>query len=209
MYGVDSVLDIGANIGQSGQRFRRLGFDGPILSCEPIGNLFEQLRENSKDDPQWNIIQCAVGAQPGDVKMQVSGGSAEASSILEMTENVLRNEPLQRPVREETVQLRTLDSLLASNVASSDRCFVKIDVQGYEGEVINGLEREAERVVGMQVEMSIVRNYKGEDLMVDMLPRLQSRGFALVGLECGWGNSLTSEVYQVDGYFFRSEMLLS
>jgi response regulator RpfG family c-di-GMP phosphodiesterase len=71
--------------------------------------------------------------------------------------------------------------------------------------VIEGIGSELHRVIGLKVEMSLVENYRGEVLMVDMLSRLKNMGFHLVEFENGWSNEKTGEMYQVDGVLFRTD----
>lgn len=207
LYQVDTIFDIGANIGQSGKYFRNIGFQNKIVSFEPIKYLFEKLEAISMEDPLWFTENMALGNTPGNVNINVSGGHAGASSILEMTENVKVNAPTQGVVRSEKITLQTLDSMMRKYYPEGDRCFLKIDVQGYEKNVLEGGLNTLNRVVGLKIEMSLVNNYKDEVLFLDMLPYLYNQGFRLVALEKGWHNKDNMELYQVDGILFRTEVL--
>lgn len=204
-YRVDMVFDVGANIGQYGPWFRWIGFDKTIVSFEPISHLFEQLRQNAKPDPKWLVEQVALGEKEGSCVINVSGGHGGASSLLTMTEHVVKNAPDQAVIRQEKIRVTTVEKMMKKYYPEGDRLFLKIDAQGYERNVIEGIGSELHRVVGLKVEMSLVENYRGEVLLRDMLPFLEQRGFHLVEFENGWSNEKTGEMYQVDGVLFRTD----
>jgi len=207
-YQVDMVFDIGANIGQCGPWFRWVGFDKTIVSFEPISHLFQQLSQNAKSDPKWLVEKVALGEKDGVGLINVSGGHGGASSILAMTEHVVKNAPDQAVIRQEEIVLTTVEKMMRKYYPEGDRLFLKIDAQGYETRVIEGIGSELPRVIGIKLEMSLVENYRGELLMVEMLSRLRNMGFHLVEFENGWSNEKTGEMYQVDGVFFRTDRLV-
>lgn len=203
IHGVDIVFDIGANTGQSGEYFRSIGYSRKIVSFEPVEHLFLQLQARAASDPHWRVENLALGKTAGEAKINVSGGHAGASSILELTENVSLNAPDQRVVGKERVKVTTLDAMLAKHYPQGDRCFLKIDVQGYEKRVLEGGLGGIDRVVGLKIELSLVENYRGETLLGDMLAFLYGLGFRAVSFENGWGNATTGELYQVDCTLFK------
>jgi FkbM family methyltransferase len=206
-YRVDMVFDVGANIGQCGPWFRWIGFDKTIVSFEPISHLFEQLSQNAKSDSKWLLENVALGEKDGVGLINVSGGHGGASSILAMTEHVVKNAPDQAVIRQEEIVITTVEKMMRKYYPEGDRLFLKIDAQGYETRVIEGIGSELPRVIGLKLEMSLVENYRGELLMAEMLPRLKNMGFHLVEFENGWSNEKTGEMYQVDGVFFRTDRL--
>ena len=207
LYRVDTILDVGANAGQSGEHFRSIGFTHKMVSFEPIKYLFEKLKDKAQSDPLWFVENVALGRSECQAEINVSGGHAGASSILEMTENVITHAPKQQVVRKELIEVSTLDAILNKYYPENDRCFLKLDVQGYEKSVLEGGLSCIDRVVGMKIELSLVENYKGETLFLEMLPFLYSLGFRLVCFENGWGNSVTGELYQVDCTLFRTNLV--
>ncbi|HRI38420.1 MAG TPA: FkbM family methyltransferase [Nitrospira sp.] len=206
-YQVDMVFDVGANIGQCGPWFRWVGFDKTIVSFEPISHLFQQLSEQAKSDSKWLVEQVALGEKDGVGLINVSGGHGGASSILPMTEHVVKNAPDQAVIRQEEITITTVEKMMRKYYPEGDRLFLKIDAQGYETRVLEGIGSELPRVIGLKLEMSLVENYRGELLMVEMLSRLKNMGFHLVEFENGWSNEKTGEMYQVDGVFFRTDSL--
>ena len=65
-FAVDCVFDVGANRGQYAQMIRnKAGFEGDIISFEPIPGLARELREMSAFDPHWHIEERALDREAG------------------------------------------------------------------------------------------------------------------------------------------------
>ena len=207
LYGVETVFDLGANIGMSGQYLRNLGFCGKIVSCEPVARYYEVLKRNSARDPLWLCEQVAVGNKEGESEINVTGGGGGASSFLTMTPAVTEHAPELAVVGRERVRVTTLDALARKHYPAGDRLFLKLDVQGYERNVLEGGRETLERVVGMRIELSVLKSYEGEPLLCDMMPYLYGLGFSLAGIEPAWSDKRTQEVFQLDGMFFRTDRL--
>src|SRR5262245_65467035 len=94
-YGVETIFDIGANVGMSAESYRTAGFHGPIVSFEPVPSLYAELLRRSQSDPLWRVVPLALGGQCGHADIHVTGGHAGATSLLTMTENVVKHAPDQ------------------------------------------------------------------------------------------------------------------
>lgn len=205
LYGVEAVFDVGANNGVSGRYLRNTGFRGRIVSFEPVSHFYRQLEREAAGDPLWVCRNMALGDAEGELEINVSGDAGGASSFLEQTSALAERAPELRKVGTERVSVSTVDRVAREYYPEGSRLFLKLDVQGYERKVIEGAAGTLPRVVGMRVEMSLLRCYEGEPLMCDMLPYLDGLGFKLTGIEPAWSDRATQEIYQVDGVFFRPE----
>ena len=207
LYKVDIVFDIGANIGNSGEYLRSIGFKKRIVSFEPVSELYRRLEQKAWKDPLWSCEHAAIGDVVGESEINVSGGGGSASSFLEMTDNIETNAPSLLYVGKEKVEMKTIDSVIDRYYPEGNRIFLKLDVQGYEKKVLEGARNSLHRVVGMKIEMSLVENYEDEPLIQDMLSYLYALGFRLSGIEAAWSNQSTQEIYQVDALMFRPDRL--
>lgn len=204
-YAVEAIFDVGANIGNYGERYRRMGFEGPIVSIEPVTRLYDRLEARASTDPCWHVEKCALGEHRGTATINVTAGHGGASSILEMTDHVVTHAPDQYVVGQEEVTVETLESMLNRYYPRGQRAFVKLDVQGYEHSVLVGAGSSLGRVAAMQIEMSLVENYDGETMWQEMMEFAYEKGFRAMHLHDGWRNEETLELYQIDVVFCRPE----
>jgi len=103
------------------------------------------------------------------------------------------------------VRVETLQTIVERYYPQGDRLFLKIDAQGYEKRILEGAGSQLEKVVGLRIELALVRSYEGAPLMADMLPYLTGLGYRLCGIEEAWSNRTTQEVYEEDAILFRTE----
>lgn len=70
--------------------------------------------------------------------------------------------PQSAYVRDETVRMTTLERVLTTEFPDMAPVFVKVDAQGYEHRVLNGVGSAFDRIAALQVELSLVELYEGE-----------------------------------------------
>ncbi len=110
VYGVEVVLDVGANVGQYGQALRRLGFKGEIISFEPLKAAYRKLVACSRSDAAWKTFNCALGDQEGVGEINIAGNSY-SSSIHDMLPAHEQFAPESRYVGTEEIEIRTVDGM--------------------------------------------------------------------------------------------------
>ena len=138
--------------------------------------------------------------------MNVAGNAGASSSILPMLRSHQEVFPQANCVGAEDVAIRRLDCLAPGLLRDSAAVFLKIDVQGFEKQVIAGGESTInDRCAGIQLELSFVSLYKGDILIQDALELMDSFGFVLAGLAPGFVDVRNGRVLQADGVFFRAE----
>jgi FkbM family methyltransferase len=199
--GISIVLDVGASGGDFGRKLRASGYEGEILSFEPLRASFEVLQRNAEGDPRWRVFHTAVGDREDTAEMNVSGTSV-SSSLLPMESLHIRSIPASIYVGVERVEVQRLDTLL-SNLpgAGSGPYYLKIDVQGYENRVLDGARDALRKVSAIELEISMRSLYEGSSLYVDMFTRLQALGFSLVSWEDVMIDPETGFVLQADCIF--------
>lgn len=203
---VATVLDVGANSGQYATSLRQADFYGRIISFEPLSGPFSRLAGGSAADPLWDCRQCALGDFEGTTAMNVAGNAGASSSILPMLQSHQEVFPQANYVGAEDVAIRRLDCLAPELMRDNEAVFLKIDVQGFEKQVIAGGESTInDRCVGIQLELSFVSLYKGDVLIQEALELMDSFGFVLAGLAPGFVDVRNGRVLQADGVFFRAE----
>jgi FkbM family methyltransferase len=200
--GVTLVLDVGASAGHYAAQLRRLGFEGRIVSFEPLSDAFAALRAAATSDPLWECRHIALGSSDGSAEINVAGNST-SSSLLAMEARQLESAPQAKYVGTENIRVSRLDSIYPELVDSGDRVYLKLDVQGFELEVLKGAEASLPSIDCVQAELSFVPLYEGAPTFIEMIEELGSRGFRLAGLEEGHDDVRTGEMLQSDGIFVR------
>lgn len=202
---VDVVVDAGANSGQYATCLRQADFKGRIVSFEPLAAPFSRLAGSSSADPLWECRQCALGDFDGTIAMNVAGNAGASSSILPMLQRHRDVFPQANYVGVEDVAIRRLDSVAPRLLRHDDAVFLKIDVQGFEKQVIAGSESTInDRCVGIQLELSFVALYEGDMLIQEAFDLMESLGFVLAGMAPGFVDVRSGRVLQADGVFFRA-----
>ena len=203
LYKVETIFDIGANVGASGRYFRNLGFKGKIVSFEPVGRYYELLAQEASGDRLWSCEKVAVADVEGEHEINVSGGAGVASSFLKKTGTTWETAPELEYVGRERVRVTTVERAALEHYPEGDRLFLKLDVQGYERKVLEGARQTLPRVIGVRVELSVSQCYEDEPSLSEMISYLHELGFRLCALDEAWSDPRTREVFQVDGVFFR------
>jgi FkbM family methyltransferase len=201
-----TVLDIGGNIGQYGAALRASGFKGRIISAEPLSDAFPHLQRRAANDNTWTTLNTAVGAEPGEIEINVSANSY-SSSILPMTDAHSLAAPGSEYVRAEKVAMTTLAEIIATQKVDPAKSLLKIDTQGYEGAVLDGAGDALATFAAVQLELSMVPLYDGAPLFEDLVTRMQSAGFGIFALEGGFSDPRTGRMLQCDGFFVRADIM--
>jgi FkbM family methyltransferase len=204
---IDLVIDVGANTGQFAQHCRAAGYRGEIISFEPATTAHARLLTAAAADPLWTVAErVALGEVDGEVELNIAGNSL-SSSLLPMLDSHLAAAPASRYLHKEKVPLRRLDSLLPSLVphaiVPTRRIFLKLDVQGYESQVLTGATQTIDHTLALQLEMSLLPLYEGQTLMPQMIAELATKGFELWDLEPNFRDPTTGRLLEMDGVFTR------
>ena len=203
---IDVVLDVGANSGQFATGLRQAGFGGRIVSFEPLSVPFSVLERAAAADARWDCRRCALGDCPGTVSMNVAGNGGKSSSVLPMLkthEDVL---PHAGFIGTEDVTIRRLDSVAPEVLGPDDVAFLKLDVQGFEKQVIAGGQTTvSDRCVGVQIELSFTPLYEGGMLAQQAFDLVHCLGFTLKGYVPFFVDVRSGRVLQADGVFFRAD----
>jgi FkbM family methyltransferase len=198
---VDVVLDVGAARGDYARELREFGYDGRIVSFEPLSDAFAELARLSNDDPRWTAMNLALGSEQGEAVINVASNS-DSSSLLPMETTHTDSAPHVTYVRQETINVEPLDVVAVDLLSADARPFLKIDTQGFEREVLDGAKNTLDQCVGLQLEVSFVPLYEGGMLVDESIAYAYDRGFRLVGMERGF-TSPSGQVLQADAVFFR------
>ena len=201
--GVTTILDVGANVGQFAKSVSAAGWKGKILSFEPLAAAHAQLLAASANNPQWTIAgRGALGATAGTAEINVAGNS-QSSSLLPMLNRHSQAAPTSAYVATEAVPVTPLDKAIA-NLDTNEVFLLKMDVQGFESEVLRGAKETFCRTPIIYSEMSLQPLYSGEKLFTDLASEIIELGYRCIGIQPGYVDPSNLEMLQVDATFLRN-----
>lgn len=182
---IDCVLDVGANRGQYRDFLRdRVGFDGWIISFEPVPGAVALLRDRAATDPRWLIQGYALGSEEGRQPINVmkpdflsSFRTPDYSKVRLYTERDVFDHV-------ESVDVRTLDSVVGELRVGRpwNNPYLKLDTQGFDLEVIRGAASTLPAIRALQTEISVRPLYEKAPSYREMLDALTERGFDITAM---------------------------
>lgn len=196
-----TVLDVGGHHGQftlfALERFPR----AEIVTFEPQADGVEKIRTVTSGEPRVRIENFALGAEPGTAELNISKRS-DSSSLLPIGEGQTTAFPGTEAATTETIKVETLDNLLPQ--APKSPALLKIDVQGFELDVLKGAQRTLGAIDTVFVECSFVELYSGQPLIGEIVAFLAERGFTLTGV-FGVSYDARGRCLQADCLFRRDQ----
>lgn len=176
---VDGVIDVGANRGQFSLACRFALPGVPVVAFEPIPNEADTFRKVHGARREVHLIESALGEINGAATLHLSK-SADSSSLLpigkkqtELFENTVE-------VGTITVPVHRLDDF-ADCWTGRRRQLLKLDVQGYELNVLRGATETLKSCAYVYAECSEVALYDGQALRTEVEAFLGSHGFNIQG----------------------------
>lgn len=197
---IDLVIDVGASKGQFGEELRKYGYDGRIVSFEPLGASYEKLSRKCSGDPNWIALHMALGNQPGEALINISENSF-SSSMLDILPSSVAAIPKTKSIGQEKIRISSLDTVFEDIVRDANNIYLKMDVQGYEQRVLSGASASLERIDFVQLEISLIPIYRDEPCFPEMHALMENIGYRLISLEPTLIHPHSGEMLQIDGIY--------
>jgi FkbM family methyltransferase len=169
------VFDVGANVGQTVQAFRKAFREPQIYSFEPSPTTFALLRMNTATIPDVHVWNRALGSSGGQMTLQ-ENDRPEMTSFLPLSTFGWGSVIKQTRIEVDTVD----DFCREQHIDRID--ILKSDTQGYDLEVFKGAERmfQENRIGFVFSEVIFNDMYKNLPPMSQIYDFLISRNFLLV-----------------------------
>lgn len=201
-FGIETVIDVGANTGQFSSAVHIVCPTAKIYAFEPLPDCVERLQERMKSVPRFQAFATAVGNDSGTVRMHRSNFSP-SSSLLEMTSVHKEAFPWTAETSETDVKISTLDSFLPV-LDLTEKVLLKIDVQGFEREVLLGAVQILQKAALVFVETSFGHLYEGASAFSDIYESMVSSGFEFRGFLDQLEHPNTGQPLQGDAIYVRN-----
>ena len=135
----DLCFDIGAHLGNRSDAWLSLG--AKVIAVEPQPACIYFLKNKFSNNPQFTLLEKAVGSQPGKATLHISSLTPTVTTLSSETWRNMINESSGIHVEwdeQVEVEVVTLDDLISQFGLPA---FCKIDVENFELEVLQGLHQ--------------------------------------------------------------------
>ena len=198
----DLIVDIGANHGQFLELVLK-NYTGQVIAIEPEPEAFEFLSQKFAKFSNVQSLNLALGSSNGSANLNVANNSSESSSILDMGYHHKMGAPNIRMIEKCKVKLARFSD--AIDISGFHQVFLKIDVQGFELEVLKGISSEdLKRILAIKIELNVVETYVGAPLIETVMAFLRANGFSPLRIENGFGLPGFGQQLQMEALFIRS-----
>jgi FkbM family methyltransferase len=171
------VWDVGANVGYYTQLFAdRIGPSGQVIAFEPSPINFQHLQRACGDRHNVKLMALGLGHEDSEVSFLQGSDDLGASS------RIVDPISVKPEVAIETVKIKTGSGLIQSHQVPLPNA-IKIDVEGFELEVLQGMANQlanpALSLIGIEVHFTILqgRGLGAAPQQINQL--LQSHGFTI------------------------------
>ncbi len=174
-----TVLDVGANVGQFAAGAHAILPDAAIYSFEPLPDCYAQLVKTMAGVGKFRAFNVGLGAARAEMQINRSPWSA-SSSFRKMAKLHIENYPRTEGHETATVPVETLDGIMGP-MELAEPILLKMDVQGYEDQVLAGGKGIASRAAVIIVEVSFETLYEGQPLFDDIYRAITGMGLVYKG----------------------------
>lgn len=168
----DCVWDVGANVGYYTKLFSdRVGELGKVFAFEPSPMNFDRLTTACASLGNVTFLQCGLGGEDGKLRFQQGSDDLGATSRI-----------IEAQSKGMLVDIRSGTSLISGDEATLPNA-IKIDVEGFEYEVLKGLGEHIDnpevRLIGVEVHFGILKDRGVPDVPQQIETLLNRTGFSV------------------------------
>ncbi len=194
------IYDIGANIGTWTCLAKSLYPAAHVEAFEPLAQHFEKFRAWTAPWPgDVRLHACALGPEERTATMHVMDFS-DASSLLALNAEGATEFKIHEAASQ-SVPVVPLDQLVEREMLARPD-LLKLDVQGYELEVLRGASACLRHARAVICEVSFREYYAGQPLFAEVVGFMREHGFVLSAL--GQGAAVGAPLVQADALFRKT-----
>lgn len=182
---LETIFDVGANIGQTSLFLKKHFSQAEIFAFEPVFKTFNELCKNTKKKNTIKPFNYAFGSQEEELLISIR----ENSELNTLVRDSSKNQALEKTV--ETVKLTTIDTFCQQqHIEKID--LLKMDVQGFELEVLKGADFYLKNnlISFIYAEVSFEQSNQECQVFRDLYDYLRQNNFRFSGFYevFRWGN---------------------
>lgn len=184
------IVDVGAARGDWARMAAKIWPRARILGVEPNHSRVGELEATRRQLPAFTYWRGFLGPEPGKV---VYADKAELTSLLDMTANTAGSAE---------AAMTTLDQLL-QDMSLPDPDLLKLDVQGYELQVLKGASRSLRACQAVLMEVSFFQFFPEMPLAAEVVRWMAEQDFEWHDVMGLWRRERDDALAQMDFLFLR------
>jgi len=187
------VVDVGAYKGDWAKLCRTIFPEGRVLMVEPSHERVRGLRGLCACDPQLSVLEALAGAREQTVPFLEQGSNSGVPA-----------EPRPDGI---LLECKPLDALLAGTPFDRPD-LLKVDVQGYDLEVVKGANALLRSVEVVIIELSLIGLHPIAPSIREAIDTFDDLGFRLLDVFSFIRRPVDDALWQIDAVFARAESAL-
>jgi FkbM family methyltransferase len=188
-----STMDVGAFVGDWSRICLRVFPETHITCVEPQDATQKQLQELASRHSNVRVVKTLLGRQER-TGVPFAGFGPGSSVLLSGSKDASR-------------QMTTIDRLIDDGLCQAPE-LLKLDVQGYEMEILEGYINHFDACRVIQCELSLLPLIPGAPLLQEMMSYLDRRGFVMFDIDEIIHGPKDGAVWQIDAIFCRTDSSL-
>jgi FkbM family methyltransferase len=198
------IIDVGGFDGKVAVKFAEAFPEAQIYTFEPIRKHFDNLQNTIRSYPSITSFNVALGdsTEEKQINQLHNDSSSSILAAADLIENHFFATHLA-PKGTENIFIKRLDDILSANTAHIS--ILKIDVQGFELNVLKGSINTLKKVYIIVLEMQNHDFYKEAPMYFELDAYLRSQGFELFDLLPAIRNDM--KLYEWDAIYVNAALL--
>lgn len=197
---IGTFIDVGANEGQFALSAAHFYPQCRIHSFEPIPEVAKRLTRRLRGNERAHVHRVAVGSSTGSLSFHCHANS-QISSALPILRNNVHPDYSVRGGAVIEVPVVTLDDFF-STTELEPPVLLKLDVQGYEVQVLRGSTQTLRKVDYMILEAPFMQLYEDQPMFDELHETARDMGFRLA-CPLAFHRSPTTGISEVDFLYYR------
>ena len=171
------IIDVGAANATTAKLFRNFCLENSLILFEPLSENYISLDTFASQNKNVQVIKKAVGNKSGKIKITRTN-RITSSSILPPSQNIEGEFLKDALIKKEEIEIdiTRLDDEISTD---TEIALLKIDVQGYELEVLRGATNTLKKTSFVTLELSNHLSYEGAPMYYDLDEYLRNNDFKL------------------------------
>ena len=179
---IDKVIDVGAHKGEFLENMLKIQKVNSFYAFEPQKNIFKELSKKFARNKKVKLFNCAIDKEISNKKLKINKISMK-SSLAEVNENSLYLKFINFLAQSKSnfegeyeVQTNTVDKIFEG--INLQKSLLKIDVEGFEINVIKGSQMKLEEISFILLENQFGNHFKNNNFK-DITKLLSEKNFKI------------------------------